>query len=867
MNLKKLHFWLLGLALATFGCSPDSPENLTEIPLTPTSECVQLTLYGGCGHNAATDDSEMSRAAWNDAKGEGSMTLTWEKDDKMSLILSDGEKPIVGRMLPQEDAPSVEVSHSELLVTPYEDDAHHAEFQSVHYYDAEALKDAKYCYVVSEGAEVSEDTQSGEHLCRFEMPASFTQTASQDSERLRDNIHMYATATYKEGRTNLNFNHIPALFRFVVTNTKSEATSLRELSITTSDNALVASKSATLAFDWSDGGAELSFDKSGYDRVTVAMANGGEVAAGEDYVAYAMVLPLSKSDALKNKALCFCIKYDNEEQIALQIDSEKLARLNGGDIYNWVGGKSYTIRITIREDGKATGEIDAENRIVLTPQTSGIYTLYYEGESGEPLKDYAEVCTLTAKEIAYYEDFIDVNIAPRAAKVIGIYNSAGERQGSIPLSTFKPDFAKEPLYSFGLLSDVHIGRAELNAETDFEKALSHFNAKGVAHTCICGDITQNGKEAELQSWQSVAALADAPIYTVTGNHDATSAGITPDLWARYTGLPLVFERTVERNGVVDHFLFLGMERWNFSSAYLDYHLSWLESKLEAYRNERCFVITHLFFPDRAGNLNGIYPSGNWLKGAQLEKLEAMCDNYRNSIWFSGHSHWEWHLQKYQDRANIHRAYNAALQPTSGWCVHVPSCGAPITSNGSSREDNVKGSEGAVVEVYEDHIDILGIDFISGKYLPIATYRLDTSLQRVEATTATIESYYLTAADFTVNPKKVGATVKDIEGDYVEITFTAKSQGFYVSNSTFIDTATKASITIEDVQAYSNGAAVEIPAGVGFYGSSGYYLVSTNKAEVKPASYTGVQFQTSGSKYGDGPLPLTLKMKCQMKFYE
>jgi hypothetical protein len=182
---------------------------------------------------------------------------------------------------------------------------------------------------------------------------------------------------------------------------------------------------------------------------------------------------------------------------------------------------------------------------------------------------------------------------------------------------------------------------------------------------------------------------------------------------------------------------------------------------------------------------------------------------------------------------------------------------------------VNGSEGAIVEVYEDCIEIRGIDFISGKYLPIATYRLDTSTQEVAATNTVIPSYYLSASDFVVNPKKKGATVKDVTdmADYVEVTFTAKSQGFYVSNDTFSSGAIKASITIEDVQAFSNDVEVEVPAGVGFYGSSGYYMISTHKAEVKPESYTGVQFQTSGSKYGDGPLPLTLRMKVQMKFYE
>ena len=870
MRIVKILSLIFGLAVIAVSCT-NNTDNTDNPPLnvnTPAAEeYIQMSLYGGCGHNAASDNGEMTRVIWEDNGGEGNLLLNWEKGDRLSLVVSNGEGPILGRNTVQADALYTESSHTALVVSPYEGDAYHAEFRSANYYSTEELKGAKYCYVLAGDAEVIEEAEQGAHCYHLTMPSSFTQSASQNPESLRDNMYMYATAAYKENRTNLDFNHIPATFRFVVTNTKADAISLKELSITTSDNATIASKSATLAFDWSDGGAKLVFGEEGYGKVAVK-TSGASVAAGGEYVAYAMALPLSSNDALRNKALCFTIKYDNEEQIALQVDSDRLVKLNGSETYNWVGGKSYTIRITIREDNKATGEITADNRIALTPQTPGIYTLFYEGEDGKPLANYAEICTLTAKDIAYYEDFIGENIAPREAAVIGIYNSANERQGSILLPA-RPDVPEQLLYSFGLLSDVHIGRSELNAETDFEKALSHFNAKGVAHTCICGDITQNGKDAEYQGWQAVAALADAPIYTVTGNHDATSKGIAPDVWTTYTGLPLVFERSVERNGKTDHFLFLGMERWNFSAAYLDYHISWLESKLEEYRNERCFVITHLFFPERAGNLNNIYPSGNWLKGEQLEKLEAMCDNYRNSIWFSGHSHWEWHLQKYQDRANIHRTYNAAKQPTSGWCVHVPSCGAPITSNGSSREDNVKGSEGAIVEVYEDCIEIRGIDFISGKYLPIATYRLDTSTQEVAATNTVIPSYYLSASNFVVNPKKKGATVKDVEGmpNYVDVTFTAKSQGFYISNDSFTSSITKASITVEDVQAFSNGVAVDVPAGVGFYGSSGYYLVSTNKAEVKPDSYTGVQFQTSGSKYGDGPLPLTLRMKVQMKFYE
>ena len=164
-----------------------------------------------------------------------------------------------------------------------------------------------------------------------------------------------------------------------------------------------------------------------------------------------------------------------------------------------------------------------------------------------------------------------------------------------------------------------------------------------------------------------------------------------------------------------------MSYWSFAGGYLTQNINWLGEKLEEYRNERCFVITHLFFPDRAGNLNGIYPSNNWLKEEQLDKLQGMCDRYVNSIWFSGHSHWKWELQKYQDRANIYRRFDDKEAATSGWCVHIPSCAKPIDSDGTSREAKAKESQGSIIHVYEDHIEILGIDFKTQKYFPAALY--------------------------------------------------------------------------------------------------------------------------------------------------
>jgi hypothetical protein len=178
-----------------------------------------------------------------------------------------------------------------------------------------------------------------------------------------------------------------------------------------------------------------------------------------------------------------------------------------------------------------------------------------------------------------------------------------------------------------------------------------------------------------------------------------------------------------------------------------------------------------------------------------------------------------------------------------------------------------GSEGAIIQVYDNHIDILGIDLASGKYLPIATYRLDTSIEEVAAKEVVSQSDYIKASNFVLNQEKKGATVKDIADNYVEVTFTGAGQGFYVLNDSYTANSTRVEIIVEDVQAFSNGVAVDLPENVGFYGSSSYFLQSTLSADViHKATYQGVQFQTSKSKYND-VLPLTIRIKFKMLFSE
>ena len=368
-----------------------------------------------------------------------------------------------------------------------------------------------------------------------------------------------------------------------------------------------------------------------------------------------------------------------------------------------------------------------------------------------------------------FTDLIKNNVAPYSASKIGVYGSDGSRVGEIPLGAFKPNYG-ERLYRFGLLSDVHNedSQATENAQ-DFINALTELNNKeSIEFICITGDLTQysynTGNIAtEMTLYQNNlnAAGVNKPVYVTTGNHDcpgstdvdyttfyqkAGLSDIAPSSGATASYEVTKTHTTSRGTTVTDHFLFLTMRRYEFtSSTYYDADITWLGNKLEAYKNDRCFVFTHMFFPDYAGNLNRIYPSGNWLSGPQLTSLKNLIDSYPRSYWFSGHSHWKWYLQKYQDKANIYPTSNSGR--TTGWAVHIPSCASPIDSDGSSRVSMPLQSEGGVVDVYEDYVDIRGIEFkgpgdsnYNMKYIPVAQYRLYTEAG-VEPSTPWNITYY------------------------------------------------------------------------------------------------------------------------------
>lgn len=337
-----------------------------------------------------------------------------------------------------------------------------------------------------------------------------------------------------------------------------------------------------------------------------------------------------------------------------------------------------------------------------------------------------------------YDSFIPQNIATKGAKHIGVYDAKGNRVGQIPLGSLTPPNPEERLYSFGLLSDVHMfdpdnptEGQDTTAPEDFKKALEFFSGcDDVKFICITGDLTQNGAYFEqLEHYKEwVETYSTKPVYAVAGNHDAYMGGSNLEKKIeQYTGHPLYY--SFEYNN--DVFVMVGIRGNSESNLFTEAELIWLADTLEANKDRRVFIFEHVRPQDGCGNALGVYDFDIW-GGEEATEFERLLNQYPNATLFHGHSHLKFLLQERDKTANIGRDF-------AGWSVHVPSISVPRGASSAvnpSRMELYAESEGYVVDVYENGIHLRGMDFVKGEFLPIASYWLDTTLQTIPAGTYT-----------------------------------------------------------------------------------------------------------------------------------
>lgn len=331
-----------------------------------------------------------------------------------------------------------------------------------------------------------------------------------------------------------------------------------------------------------------------------------------------------------------------------------------------------------------------------------------------------------------YRGFVSVNCAPPGVSWIGIYDSGGVRRGRIKLPSRMLSPSGEKKYSFGCVSDAHTFTNasyvdDKTANDDLTRALSFFS-KNADFTCICGDFTCHGSDAELTHYKSLAdaSCGGKEVFAMAGNHESIFSTVTDSALMAATGHPRLY--THEHGN--DIFIMCGCS--SNSVQFTTDDLTWLQEVLEENRNRRCFLFVHAFLrgADYCGDCTELY-TFDMLSGAAGETFKSLLSHYKNVIYFHGHSHELFEMQEYCRSlpGKPPCCYDNALGCHS---VHIPSLAIPIDVSSGERVIVSGESQGYLVDVYDDAVLLRGRDFVRGVWLPYAIYRLDTPLVNVEA---------------------------------------------------------------------------------------------------------------------------------------
>ena len=359
-------------------------------------------------------------------------------------------------------------------------------------------------------------------------------------------------------------------------------------------------------------------------------------------------------------------------------------------------------------------------------------TLYFGDSSGSKLEGFTKIGS--CKEDKGYT-LSGLIIPPEAKTIVADVKDSEDFFCEIP-SKYLLD--SDP-YIFGALSDVHYNKYKATGEDDalvfFDHALDFFEEKSVKMVGVTGDISNDGEESALVKFNEATKDRSYPVFTVTGNHDIPAyknglweqhitANVEDCIFADY-GTDFVYAPE-EMGG--DVFVFLNMVSWDYADkherALRGYQLNWLKSVLEEHKEDTVYLFFHLFMcgPDGqkhtgVGNIMNpggyTYPIPFNYANADERIFRKYMQDYKNVVYFSGHSHWMFEMEIYGEQANY-----SNFDGTYCHMVHVPSVTEPrwIGENDTNRTGkNGEYSQGWIIYDYGDATVLVPVDFISQTY--------------------------------------------------------------------------------------------------------------------------------------------------------
>ncbi len=426
---------------------------------------------------------------------------------------------------------------------------------------------------------------------------------------------------------------------------------------------------------------------------------------------------------------------------------------------------------------------------------------YWAKDNG-PLADYTALAKFKITGETTVKRIPDNTLIPSGATKLLVYTAAANGvmskecfEVALPAGAASKPLG-EPLFEFQVVSDVHINASEGHRNNkQYQKLLSDIvklSPKSIG-LFISGDIANSGALAEWKAFQSLnESVAGAPnCYIAIGNHDLFngSYSVKLDQFLKYAFLP---DGTNPESCHYDfwldgyHYVFIGNDASpvnNDRTTLKAETLKWLDETLAKDRDKTrpTFVFLHQSIYDTVA---GSLPGQGWDGVMSYQKLADVLKKYPEVIMFNGHSHWELDSDStmYKRSDSLPTIFNTA------------SVAYLWTSYDVITGENLDGSQGYFVKVYDDKVVVLGRDLVKDKWVSSAQFVVE--YEKAEYT-VTFDNQGVGAA---IDPVKVeaGKTVTLPTPTAEEVTF----EGWYIDPDckTSFDPNTPST---EDIVLYAN----------------------------------------------------------------
>lgn len=356
--------------------------------------------------------------------------------------------------------------------------------------------------------------------------------------------------------------------------------------------------------------------------------------------------------------------------------------------------------------------------------------MYWADENG-PLQGYTAHAKAKVYSSIVTYTFSDSVIIPNGATRLLIY-SENRATGELSEEFISIDLPQNsaigdlgaPSTSFFAISDVHIGSTY--GEKHFRLMLKDAIAlyPNGAPIYISGDIADHGSASEYEQFMSIfnEVMAEAgadptkyPLYLAIGNHDYPSAAGT---FLQYATLPngehpsdTCYDFWL--NGY--HYIFLGGDNASgLEASFTEATLAWLDSKLAENRSKERPIFVFLHQP-MYNTVSGSLPGEGWDGVTNEAELQAVISKYPEIVMFNGHTHWEMN-----SKGNI-------FEGTDALPIHAFNCASVSylwTAFNITSGENLYGSQGYAVDVYDGRIVVRGRDFIDSEWIAAAQYSVE-----------------------------------------------------------------------------------------------------------------------------------------------